>query len=94
MIYMLVVFNKTAKSTGKRKKKRHEEEQLNKIIAAKKDELEIMVNQRTAEILKQKKNSKTPGRTQSYTIATYTLRKNGFLGENLPQGLPMKFKPA
>ncbi len=54
MVYMLVVFNKQQKVLEKEKKKRHEEEQLNKIIAAKKDELEIMVTQRTAEILKQK----------------------------------------
>ena len=88
MIYMLVVFNKQQKH-WKKKKKRHEEEQLNKIIAAKKDELEIMVNQRTAEILKQKRRTrKHPGRTQSYTIATYTLRKNGFPGRTYRRDCP------
>lgn len=54
MVYMLVAFNKQQKALEKEKKKREEEEQLNKVITAKKSELEVMVSERTAEILKQK----------------------------------------
>ena len=86
MIYMLVVFNKQQKH-WKKKKKNGTKRNNNKIIAAKKDELEIMFNQRTAEILKQKKNSKTPWVELRATQSNlYTPEK--WPWENLPQDCP------
>ena len=54
MVYMFITTRKQQKALEKEKKQRAQEEEINKVIATKKNELEIMVQQRTAEIVKQK----------------------------------------
>lgn len=54
MIYMFITSGKQQKALEKEKIKREQEEALNREIASRKAELEVMVSQRTAEIMKQK----------------------------------------
>lgn len=49
-----ILFKRQQKALEKERKKREEEEALNKVIASRKDELEAIVAERTAEITKQK----------------------------------------
>jgi len=50
----LIIYRKQQKTLAKERQKLEEEERLNKVIAARKDELENLVTERTAEITKQK----------------------------------------
>ncbi|MBL7764060.1 MAG: hypothetical protein JNL23_11595 [Chitinophagaceae bacterium] len=50
----LIIYRKQKKTLAKERQKLEEEERLNKVIAARKDELENLVTERTAEITKQK----------------------------------------
>ena len=50
----LIIYRKQQKALAKERQKLEEEERLNKVIAARKDELESLVTERTAEITKQK----------------------------------------
>jgi signal transduction histidine kinase len=54
MVTQLIIFNRQQKALAKERDKRIAEEEQHKIIAAKKDELEEMVAERTAELMKQK----------------------------------------
>ena len=54
MITTIVKSNKQQKALEAERKKTQAEEERSKFIAAKKDELELMVNERTSELLKQK----------------------------------------
>ncbi len=56
MIATIIKSNKQQKALEAERKKTHAEEEKNKFIAAKKDELELMVNERTSELLKQKED--------------------------------------
>jgi signal transduction histidine kinase len=54
MIVMLIIFNKQKKALAKEHKKAEEQEEQKKIIAARKTELEVLVAERTSEIMQQK----------------------------------------
>jgi len=54
MIVMLIIFNRQRKALAKEHKKVQEEEEQKRIMAARKAELEIMVAERTSEIMQQK----------------------------------------
>jgi len=54
MIAMLIKFNKENKALEKERRKTKEVEERGKFISAQKDELEVKVNERTAELVKQK----------------------------------------
>jgi signal transduction histidine kinase len=54
MIVMLIIFNKQRKALEKEHKKTQDEQEQKKIIAARKAELEVLVAERTSEILQQK----------------------------------------
>jgi len=54
MIVMLLIFNKQRKVLEKEQKKLHLEEEQKRIIATRKAELEVMVAERTSEIMQQK----------------------------------------
>jgi two-component system, NtrC family, sensor kinase len=54
LVVMLVIFNKQRRALEKERKIRLTEEEENKVIAARKAELEEMVKERTAELTKQK----------------------------------------
>jgi two-component system, NtrC family, sensor kinase len=54
MIVMLIIFNKQRKALEKEHKKAQDEQEQKKIIAARKAELEVLVAERTSEILQQK----------------------------------------
>lgn len=54
MIAMLIISNKQRKALQKERQKREMEEEQNRLMAARKAELEIMVTERTAELLHQK----------------------------------------
>ena len=54
MIVMLIIFNKQSKALEKEHKKARENEEQKQIIAARKTELEVMVAERTFEIMQQK----------------------------------------
>lgn len=56
MIAMLVKSNKQQKALETERKKTKEEEERSKFIAAQKDKLEILVNERTAELVQQKED--------------------------------------
>ena len=51
---MLIISKKQQKALEKERKKTHEEEEQNRIMAARKAELEVMVAERTSEIMQQK----------------------------------------
>ncbi len=53
-VVFFILFRKQQKALAIERKKREEEEELNKVIAARKNELEAIVAERTAEITKQK----------------------------------------
>jgi len=54
MIVMLIIFNKQKKALEKEHKKVQEQEEQKKIIASRKAELEVLVAERTSEIMQQK----------------------------------------
>jgi two-component system NtrC family sensor kinase len=54
MIVMLIIFNKQKKALEKEHKKVQEQEEQKKIIAVRKAELEVLVAERTSEIMQQK----------------------------------------
>ena len=54
MVAMLVITKKQRKALEKERKKTHEEEEQNRVMAARKAELEAMVAERTSEIMQQK----------------------------------------
>src|SRR4051812_23601337 len=54
MIVMLIIFNKQKKALEKEHKKVQEQEEQKKIIVARKVELEVLVAERTSEIMQQK----------------------------------------
>ena len=54
MIAMLIISKKQQKALEKERKKTHEEEEQNRIMAARKAELEVLVAERTSEITLQK----------------------------------------
>jgi C4-dicarboxylate-specific signal transduction histidine kinase len=54
LVAMLIISKKQQKALEKERKKTHEEEEQNRIMAARKAELEVMVAERTSEIMQQK----------------------------------------
>jgi len=54
MVAMLIISRKQRKALESERKKTHEEEEQNRIMAARKAELEILVAERTSEIMQQK----------------------------------------
>ena len=54
LVTIFIIFRRQQKALEKEQKKTQEEEKLNKVIATRKSELEVMVAERTAELTKQK----------------------------------------
>jgi DNA integrity scanning protein DisA with diadenylate cyclase activity len=77
MIAMWLITNKQRKALEKEKIKTQEEAEQKSIIASMKDELEVQVAYcRTYEA--KRRTAANPGGTESHSITTHSIRKNGF----------------